>query len=43
MNNNDRIYEKIINKFDEYSKDKYGYYIIQAFLTNCRDEQYDKI
>ena len=43
MNNNDRIYEKIINKFDVYSKDKYGCYIIQALLTNCRDEQYDKI
>ena len=38
MNNNDRIYEKIINKFDVYSKDKYGCYIIQALLTNCRDE-----
>ena len=43
MNSNDRIYEKIINKFDVYSKNKYGCYIIQALLTNCRDEQYDKI
>ena len=42
MNNNDRIYEKIINKFDVYSKDKYGCYIIQAFLTNCKDDHYKK-
>ena len=33
----------IVGWDDEYSKDKYGCYIIQAFLTNCRDEQYDKI
>jgi Cdc6-like AAA superfamily ATPase len=43
MNNNDRIYEKIINKFDVYSKDKYGCYIIQSFLTNCKDDHYNKI
>ena len=40
---NDSIYEKIINKFDVYSKDKYGCYIIQAFLTNCKDEHYNEI
>jgi len=43
MEKNDSIYEKIMDKFDVYSKDKYGSYIIQALLTNCKDEQYDKI
>ena len=43
MEKNDYIYEKIIDKFDVYSKNIYGCYIIQALLTNCKDENYNKI
>ena len=42
MEKNDYIYEKIIDKFDVYSKNIYGCYIIQALLTNCKDENYKK-
>ena len=43
MEKNDYIYEKVIDKFDVYSKNIYGCYIIQALLTNCKDEHYNKI
>ena len=42
-NKNDEIGKQILASFDFFAKNQYGCYILQALLSNCKDECYDKI
>ena len=42
-NKNDEIGRQILASFDFFAKNQYGCYILQALLSNCKDECYDKI
>ena len=43
MEKNSIICDKIIEQFNTFSKNKYGCFIIEALLTNCNNESYEKI
>ena len=42
-NKNDEIGRQILASFDLFAKNQYSCYILQALLSNCKDECYDKI
>ena len=43
MKKNDEIGKQILASFDLFVKNQYGCYILQALLSNCKDEYYDEI
>ena len=42
-NKNDEIGKQILASFDLFAKNQYSCYTLQALLSNCKDECYDKI
>ena len=40
---NEEIGKQMIALFDLFAKNQYSCYILQALLSNCKDECYDKI